>query len=189
MEPVPAVPFGPVHGPEAEGQVPVTVPLRLAQPTDSLRPARNLRLFGTPVASAGVPPPSILYVDDELHVRDFVAAMLPQHGLVVHLADHGLEALRILRRERVDVLVADLNLALLDGRRLALRAWALVPDLPVVFVSGAAGGPRCLPLRSGVQTAFLVKPFFTRELLAAIARVRRDLCCPPAATVARRATS
>jgi len=82
-------------------------------------------------------PARILVVDDARLMRALVSDMLRQAGFHVFSAADGQEAWEILQRERIDLIVTDVNMPRLDGLELtqkvrASRQWAL---LPVVLMS------------------------------------------------------
>jgi PAS domain S-box-containing protein len=128
-----------------------------------------------PAVPAGVsrPAETVLLVDDDEAVRGLARAALERAGFAVTEAAAGDEAWRLARALPTPpgVLVADVVLPGLNGRKLAARLRAERPGLPVVFVSGYPQPPGELP--PGV--AFVAKPFRPRELLAAVGRVRASV--------------
>jgi CheY-like chemotaxis protein len=90
---------------------------------------------------------TVLLVDDEEAVRAFAAEALRDLGYRVLEAAHGHAGLAALRKalgdsfgNAVDLLVTDVGLPSgLNGRQLADAARMLVPDLPVLLITGYAG--------------------------------------------------
>ena len=79
----------------------------------------------------------VLVVDDEPLVLDVVATMLEELGCDVETAHTGADALnRLGSEERIDILLADINMPGLDGRKLAYRAKQMRPELNVLLLSG-----------------------------------------------------
>jgi CheY-like chemotaxis protein len=66
----------------------------------------------------------ILVVDDELNMRLVLSAMLKKEGHEVAMAADGREALAILEKEDMDVVVTDLKMPNLDGLGLLSRSWS-----------------------------------------------------------------
>jgi PAS domain S-box-containing protein len=102
---------------------------------------------------------SVLLVEDEDSVRDVAARILTEAGYVVHQAADGQDALDQLRAlpRRVDVVVTDLGMPVMDGHALArelARGW---PGLPVLYMSGYA--------ETGGVAPLLPKPFPPEELV------------------------
>ena len=84
-------------------------------------------------------PIRVLLVEDEFLISEWVADSLCQQGFAVRTAANAKDALRHLTSAPVDVLFTDINLpGGMEGTTLARRARELVPDLPVLYASGAA---------------------------------------------------
>jgi two-component system, response regulator PdtaR len=82
-------------------------------------------------------PIRVLLVEDEFLISEMVAESLARQGFSVRSVMNGTDALRHLASAPVDVLFTDINLpGGMDGKMLARRARALLPDLPVVYASG-----------------------------------------------------
>jgi len=114
----------------------------------------------------------LLVVDDDVDIRSMLAEQLSKAGYVVSTAGSGGEMRRALERERVDLIVLDLNLPGEDGLTLCrnLRARS---NTPVIMLT-ARSEPidRVLGLEMGADD-YLAKPFEPRELLARIRNVLR----------------
>ena len=89
-------------------------------------------------------PYTILFVEDELAMRELITHLLSDRGFVVLTAADGYEALRILADRHVDVLFTDVVMPGISGFQLASQAKLMRPHLKVLYVSGypqtAAGG-------------------------------------------------
>jgi CheY-like chemotaxis protein len=80
---------------------------------------------------------TILVVEDEPAVRDYVSLQLEALGYTVLTASNGAEALEVLHRGRVDLLFTDMVMpGEMDGRQLADAAHELHPELKILFTSG-----------------------------------------------------
>jgi signal transduction histidine kinase len=92
-----------------------------------------------PVASST--PGRVLFVDDEASVRRLAGAALARAGHDPVLAASGEEALELLGSDQeFNLLVTDLSMPGMTGIELAHEAQELRPGLPVLYVSGYAGG-------------------------------------------------
>ena len=98
---------------------------------------------------------------------------------MVYAAADGLEGLGLLQRCAVDLLITDVEMPRLGGRRFAARVRRMSPHLPVLFVSGSNAGDGFEGL--GEPWAFLGKPFSFVALLEQVETLlaRRGLCGPP----------
>ena len=117
----------------------------------------------------------ILIVDDEPHMRLLVSAMLesPEHELLT--AENGNDALTILRREQIDLVITDLVMPEKNGIDLILEIRQLAPNAKIIAMSGGGGlNGRFdyLPLATLIGAGNIVKkPFKREELCAAISTV------------------
>ncbi len=115
---------------------------------------------------------SVLLVDDDEGVRAVAKVVLESVGYGVLEAASGDEAARLAKAvPSIDLLVTDMVLPGLTGRKLMARLRAVRPDLPVVLVSGYPQ-PECAP-EAGTQ--FVKKPFLPPDLLAAVRKVTREV--------------
>ena len=112
----------------------------------------------------------VLLVEDEAEIREFAAEMLRELGHVVTEAGDGAAGLLALREchGTIDLLIADVGLpGGLNGRQLADAARELRPGLPVLVITGYAGGALEQKLPAGM--GLLTKPFSGEQLAAAVA--------------------
>jgi DNA-binding NtrC family response regulator len=84
----------------------------------------------------GVPPPTILVIDDDQFFRSLVRILLMARYRVIE-ASNGLLGLRVLARSRVDLLITDIIMPEHEGIETILRAHGLYPQLKIMAVSGA----------------------------------------------------
>ena len=111
---------------------------------------------------------TILIVEDEQPVREFLAELVQEAGHQALQAVHGREALAVARAERPDLVLVDVMLPILGGLELCRRL-KVDPDTsstPVILMSSAARRPPDLAGADG----FLSKPFDLTEINAAIGR-------------------
>lgn len=111
----------------------------------------------------------VLFADDNADMRDYVRGLLSPRWEVV-LAEDGLSALSVARRERPDLIVSDIMMPGLDGFGLVneIRADPELCELPVILLSARAGeASKVEGLQAGADD-YLVKPFTARELIARI---------------------
>ncbi|HEY1311326.1 MAG TPA: response regulator [Pseudolabrys sp.] len=117
---------------------------------------------------------SILVVEDEVLISDFIAEVLSDHGFEVHAVAAGEDALRYLESgAEVDVLFTDVNLlGAMDGSTLAQQARAKRPELPIVYCSGRYSPSALAPLVS--RSIFLRKPYSAEDLARLLERLTAD---------------
>ncbi len=80
----------------------------------------------------------ILIVDDETSIRKTLCEILEFEKYEVDQAADGLECLVKLKKETYDVIIMDIKMPKMDGMEALERIQLLVPDTPVVMISGHA---------------------------------------------------
>jgi two-component system, OmpR family, response regulator MprA len=106
--------------------------------------------------------PSVLVVDDDVHVRETLVAMLSAAGFRVAAAASGWEALDLVEEREFDLAVVDVGLPEdLTGLDLIRCVRAKRPELRCLFISGFADPVADDPERDD----FVRKPFRLSELL------------------------
>jgi CheY-like chemotaxis protein len=116
------------------------------------------------------PPPGVLVVDDDPHIRHLLGLALPQFGFAVWLASGGEEAIALFQQHRHDISLALLDVLMpgLDVPATLLALRELEPSLRCCFMTGEPGGhsPGEL-LALGAERVFL-KPFALAELAGSL---------------------
>ncbi|WP_157692635.1 PAS domain-containing sensor histidine kinase [Granulibacter bethesdensis] len=85
---------------------------------------------------------TIMVVDDEESIRHLIKETLQDQGYKTVLADHAAAALMLLKTtlqngDRIDGLITDIGLpGSMNGRELVAEALSLIPDLPVLLMTG-----------------------------------------------------
>jgi two-component system OmpR family response regulator len=106
----------------------------------------------------------ILVVDDERMLLDMVSDALSFAGYTIVVASDGLAALSIVRNQRPDLVILDVNMPQPDGFQVARSLRATDPDLPVLFLTARSD---IEDLRTGFEAGgddYLTKPFRLEEL-------------------------
>ena len=83
---------------------------------------------------------NLLVVDDELFLREAVAASLRFLGFEVTAAETGLEALHLARNRPFDLLILDVLLPDIDGFEIVRRLRRDGNRVPVIFLTAALNG-------------------------------------------------
>ncbi len=118
------------------------------------------------------PSPSILLVEDEPGIVDFVRRGMEAEGFVVHAEYDGVDGERRALHESFDAVVLDLMLPGKGGMEVLAALRAAKPSLPVIMLTARGEiEERVAGLDAGAVD-YLVKPFSLAELLA---RVRAQL--------------
>jgi CheY-like chemotaxis protein len=117
---------------------------------------------------------SILVVDDELELLEIFSAWLGRYGFRVFTAPNGAEALKVLRAQRVDVILSDIRMPIMDGVALVqnLNQMEMTPP-KIIFVTGYGNISRREIFAMGVE-ALLDKPLSRPVLIEALDRCLMD---------------
>lgn len=110
---------------------------------------------------------SILVVDDEQGVRDFIRKNLTARGFTVHLAANGLEALAILNTEQLNLIVLDLMMPSMDGLEAARRI-RQISSVPIIILTALGEDQDKVTALDLGADDYLTKPFGVDELLARV---------------------
>jgi NtrC-family two-component system response regulator AlgB len=114
--------------------------------------------------------PTILIADDEKNIRTHLASVLERLGHHTLVAADGGEALRLLEREAVDLVLSDVRMPGLDGMTLLRELRRRRPDALVVLMTAYATVAGAVEaMREGAHD-YLVKPFSMDEVEVVIAR-------------------
>jgi len=114
--------------------------------------------------------PTVLVVDDNAEMVEFLNLYLSQHGLRVLPAYSGGECLEIANREFIDLIVLDVMMPGMNGIETcrALKALPMTRQIPVLFLTAKDDrNTRLAGIELGISE-FLAKPIRGRELLERI---------------------
>jgi DNA-binding response OmpR family regulator len=125
---------------------------------------------------------TVLVVDDHADIRALVSEYLQSENFTVLAASNGDEALGILSRDSVDMMILDLNMPGCDGFEVC-RQVRKDSALPILVLSARAEDlDKILLLELGADD-YLTKPFNPRELMARVRstfrRMNWDKAEPP----------
>jgi len=112
--------------------------------------------------------PNVLVVDDSRSVRDSLQRTLERRGYRVLTCANGVDAIEILRREDVQVVVADLKMPRMDGLRLLTSARTFRPEVQFVIISAFGTVQKAVEAMKLGAVDFIVKPFRQEVVCAAV---------------------
>ena len=116
---------------------------------------------------------TILIVDDEARLADVLATAMDSFGFSALTASNGQEALDIMGRETIDLVLSDLRMPGMDGRALLhaiRRGW---PDVPVVLITAFTSVRDAVDLVKEGAFDYISKPFEIGEIEAVVRRALR----------------
>ena len=116
----------------------------------------------------------VLVVDDDVKTVEMVKLYLKRDGYKVLAAYDGIEALRLARESRPDLIVLDLMLPGMDGLEVC-RKVREESDVPIIMLTArTTENDRLAGLDSGADD-YVTKPFSPRELAARVRAVLRRI--------------
>jgi len=118
--------------------------------------------------------PSILVVDDDLHVLEVIEARLSSSGFQVCKASGVQEAIGILKDKKIDLIVSDMKMPGMGGMHLLKNVRSLVPGLPLIFLTAYGTIPDAVRSVKAGAVDYLVKPFDGRDLINKIRKILKN---------------
>ena len=113
-------------------------------------------------------PAHLLLVDDDPGLLKLLGMRLVSEGYSVVTAESGPEALRVLTRERVDLVVSDLRMDEMDGLQLFAEIQKAQPGMPVIILTAHGSIPDAVAATQQGVFSFLTKPVDKDALYKAI---------------------
>jgi two-component system, sensor histidine kinase and response regulator len=150
----------------------------LSKPTETPQPLPTLLA----PAEQEIPRMKILLAEDNAVNRKLATTLLEKRGHIVVVTENGREALDALERERVDLVLMDVQMPVMDGLEAiqAIRAkeQSTRAHLPIIAVTAhAMKGDRERCLEAGADD-YVTKPIRLAELMAAMNRARLGIGSP-----------
>ncbi|MCQ6559839.1 response regulator transcription factor [Paenibacillus mendelii] len=115
---------------------------------------------------------TILVVDDEVKIRDVVVSYLKREGFRALEAAAGREALHMLQRQSVDLIILDLMLPDMDGELVCQRI-RTINSVPILMLTAKASENNRIKGLSMGADDYLTKPFDPREVVARVRAILR----------------
>jgi len=124
----------------------------------------------TYVAPAGGNGELVLVVDDEENILLVIKTVLEKHNYRVISASDGVEAIALFAQQKqmIRVVLTDIAMPHMDGVASVRALRKMKPDIPIIAFTGDAHHARLDELRAMNVNDFLIKPFETDDLLAAV---------------------
>lgn len=110
---------------------------------------------------------SILVVEDDKAIRNFISATLDIHSYNCFTAENGEQAMILATSHKPDIIILDLGLPDIDGVDIIkkIRAWS---NCPIIVVSARSEDKDKIEALDSGADDYLTKPFSVDELLARI---------------------
>ena len=115
----------------------------------------------------------IMIVDDSNTMRQMVGFTLKEAGYSVDEGVDGVQALRFLQQEQVDLVITDVNMPVMDGITL-VRELRKLPNyrfVPILILTTETGDEMKQKGRQAGATGWIVKPFKPEQLCQVLSRL------------------
>ncbi len=118
--------------------------------------------------------PLILVVEDDVQVRNLMAATLKAHDYKNMTAENGKAALLALTSHQPHIMLLDLGLPDMDGIEIirSVRTWS---NMPIIVLSARSEDADKIAALDAGADDYLTKPFSVEELLARLRTTQRRL--------------
>jgi two-component system, NtrC family, response regulator AtoC len=101
----------------------------------------------------------ILVVDDEAIVRESLRDWLSDCGYQIFTAENGHQALEIIERERLSIIITDLVMPEMDGIELMKRAKDIIPNIEVIIITAYGSITTAIAAMKEGAYDYIEKPF------------------------------
>ncbi len=108
---------------------------------------------------------TVLIVDDEKNYPPIIAAVLEEEGFGTLTANSGMEALEVLYRSDVDLVVTDMKMPGMDGMQLLENIKQKDPHLPVVMMTAHGTVEKAVEAMQKGAYNYILKPFDNDRLV------------------------
>ena len=113
-------------------------------------------------------PAHLLLVDDDPGLLKLLGLRRTSEGYSVVTAESGAEGLRVLNREKVDLVISDLRMDEMDGMQLFAEIQKVQPGMPVIILTAHGSIPDAVAATQQGVFSFLTKPVDKDALYQAI---------------------
>lgn len=115
----------------------------------------------------------IMTVEDSTSLREMIAFVLSEQGYEVIEAKDGQDALAKLNGSKVDMVITDLNMPVMNGIELtrSLRAAPSYRFTPIVFLTTESQVQKREAAKEAGATGWIVKPFKPEQLIKVVKKV------------------
>lgn len=107
---------------------------------------------------------SILVIDDELSMREFLKILLEKDGHAVEVASNGSSALQLAAEDDFDLVISDIRMPGMSGLDLLAELKKINSDLPVIMITAFASPEDAVIAMKNGAYDYITKPFKVEEI-------------------------
>ncbi|MFZ5760427.1 MAG: sigma-54-dependent transcriptional regulator [Thermodesulfobacteriota bacterium] len=112
--------------------------------------------------------PTILVVDDELSMREFLKILLEKEGYKAITAQDGEKALKIIEENEIHLVISDIRMPGMGGLELLGQVKQTQPDLPFIMITAFASPEDAVQAMKHGAYDYITKPFKLDEIKSII---------------------
>ncbi|MCB9991075.1 MAG: response regulator [Rhodospirillales bacterium] len=126
-----------------------------------------------PAAAPAIDESYILCVDDSRTLRNIVAMNIKNLGHKVVTAEDGVEAMKILTKYKVKLVITDLNMPNMDGLTLVgeIRQNSINTATPIVMLTTESDSEKVMKAKTLGANGWIVKPFSPEKFKQVVTKV------------------
>jgi two-component system response regulator PilR (NtrC family) len=112
--------------------------------------------------------PTILVVDDELSMREFLKILLEKEGYKVSTAPEASSAIDLIRGQKFDLVLSDIKMPGMGGLSLLEKIKEMDSSLPVIMITAFASPENAVIAMKSGAFDYITKPFKVEEIIKII---------------------
>ncbi|MDF1881152.1 PAS domain S-box protein [Sulfurimonas sp. MAG313] len=117
----------------------------------------------------------VLYVEDEQIIRDEFLEILEDEVLSLHVATNGKEGLDIFKNNKIDIIISDIRMPVMDGLDMSREILNIEPQVPIILTSAFNDTKYLLEsIKLGIDN-YLIKPINLKELFNTLEKVSSNI--------------
>ncbi len=117
---------------------------------------------------------TILIVDDEPDLRNLLGQVLTNAGYNVQLASDGDEALTLLKKEKFDIALLDIQMPSVNGIQVLKYIKQHLPRTKAIMLTGYADLKHAMEAKEFGAKDFIGKPYKIEDILSTIDRISKE---------------
>ncbi len=118
---------------------------------------------------------SLLYVEDDLFIRNMLVNILSKNVREIHTAENGLEGFMMYEKLRPDIVLTDIRMPIMDGLEMAAKIKALKKDAPIIVTTAYGDTENLLRAIDIGIDSYVLKPIDKNKLLRSFKRYADEI--------------
>lgn len=127
---------------------------------------------------------TVLVAEDDQLIRTIFVEIAKGEGFEVVEADDGQRALQLVMSRKIDMIISDMKMPLMDGFDLLVSVKKLHPEIPVTVITGFNSEYREEDALAAGADAYITKPFKVADVAATLQKMYHKISDNPDAPVA-----